>query len=682
MSLLTNVAKGLFGITFGTPGVENWLISRLFNIGQPFNVRQELEEPYANHVWVRAGLDALTTDVGDIGWELYASKADEAHIYEDPILDVLNKPNRWMTGLPQTIAYTVLFRRLFGECFWYYPGLIARRDVGKLGRAGEIVFLDPRRVVYHAEREEPWYFELPDGTETVLVSDFLTQFKYANPYNPVRGLSPLAAATCELEADFHAAKWNRNYFQNGATPSGLLIPRTGAQLRRDQRQDILSTFESKHGGGQNRVGIIPAGWEFKDFGINHRDMDFRILREASRDQLLALIGVLPFRVGIREDVNFATAREQKVIYYQGSVVPELKYLQGVFNHDFLPKLGRGDVELWPKYEAVSAIVEDQDVKSTIAQRYWSMGVPLEQINERLELGFDTNKIDSAKTGWLPMNMMPADAARELPAAREQAPALPEARSVEVKGRLPQSARALVARKAQYMTADLEARYMKTMRAHMKELAQEVLNNLDDLKEWRPTKGITEDDIDEVLFDEARANKRLASKARPMNKNAAKRGGEAIVGELGIGASFNSDDPLVLSHIAQQTRRTAGMNATVRSRLAKTLSEGVQKGETTKQLAARVVAVRKVAQSRAAVIAQTEVAAAFNAGRVEGMRQSGVEKNEWLTVHDSGVRESHAHQDGMVRRIGDAFPNGLRWPGDYLGDADEVANCRCIPLPVV
>ncbi|MEJ7872206.1 MAG: hypothetical protein WKF67_08085 [Rubrobacteraceae bacterium] len=49
---------------------------------------------------------------------------------------------------------------------------------------------------------------------------------------------------------------------------------------------------------------------------------------------------------------------------------------------------------------------------------------------------------------------------------------------------------------------------------------------------------------------------------------------------------------------------------------------------------------------------------------------------WGTQGDQRVRGSHEHIDGSVRKNGEPFPNGLRFPKDPEGDISEVANCRC------
>jgi uncharacterized protein with gpF-like domain len=50
--------------------------------------------------------------------------------------------------------------------------------------------------------------------------------------------------------------------------------------------------------------------------------------------------------------------------------------------------------------------------------------------------------------------------------------------------------------------------------------------------------------------------------------------------------------------------------------------------------------------------------------------------EWISVNDRRRRASHAVLEGQVREVNEPFSNGLMFPGDPNGSADETINCRC------
>lgn len=53
--------------------------------------------------------------------------------------------------------------------------------------------------------------------------------------------------------------------------------------------------------------------------------------------------------------------------------------------------------------------------------------------------------------------------------------------------------------------------------------------------------------------------------------------------------------------------------------------------------------------------------------------------QWDATLDSSTRESHVAVDGEVRELDEPFSNGLMFPGDPSGKAEEVILCRCALL---
>lgn len=111
-----------------------------------------------------------------------------------------------------------------------------------------------------------------------------------------------------------------------------------------------------------------------------------------------------------------------------------------------------------------------------------------------------------------------------------------------------------------------------------------------------------------------------------------------------------------------------------------LTSGILQGKSIKGLTDSFMSVMK--NNRAAAIrnARTAVTSAQNSGRQECYNRAsekGIEvQKEWMSAHDSRVRDSHQHLDGVIVKYNEPFPNGLMYPGDPSGEPKEVYNCRC------
>lgn len=93
-------------------------------------------------------------------------------------------------------------------------------------------------------------------------------------------------------------------------------------------------------------------------------------------------------------------------------------------------------------------------------------------------------------------------------------------------------------------------------------------------------------------------------------------------------------------------------------------------------------IRGNVRARAKAIAQTEIISASNQASTYAADSTGLEyRKYWSTSHLQNIRASHiqAEQDSIQRgglRKDERFANGMLYPGDPAGSADEVINCRC------
>jgi hypothetical protein len=81
-----------------------------------------------------------------------------------------------------------------------------------------------------------------------------------------------------------------------------------------------------------------------------------------------------------------------------------------------------------------------------------------------------------------------------------------------------------------------------------------------------------------------------------------------------------------------------------------------------------------------MIARTESAGALSQGSWDQAQEMGdlYRTKEWLAFSDAETRETHTACMAQGRiAIDQPFTNGLMYPLDPTGAADEVINCRCV-----
>ena len=727
MGRVTDFVRGLFGVTFGIPGAETWEYSQQFVTGRDLTggtTSGSLVEPYRQHAVLAKGIGQIAKDAASVDWiihrRLSSGRVRDSPETRHPILDVWANPNPYMNGRQLWIG-SYIAKQLFGEYFWYYPNLkVSRPSPGsaprieaildastRISNDAQIILLDPRRVVVKPAGDRIlYYLRTAEGTDEKLDETKITHSKRWNPYNPIRGLSIVESMIADLAGDYAAAEWNRRFFdENNGLPSGLLMPGAGVKLDRPQRKDYLRMWGQKHGGTKRSVGILPGGWTFQDLGATQKDMDYRALREYSREIILSALGVPPFIAGVLDKANYANAREQRDVYWNHTIAAFLSDEADIINEDFFPKVGIDNYVVRPNWEKVKALLEDLTEKTAIAKTWFKeLGLSKRVINERLDLGWDETLIPDYEIGYLPSSAIPVelleDEREASRAAIAAAPTGPPVAPAEDDEDVPDEAdeKALTPTQAHGRTfarrlrwkaivgpqRPLEQEFRSKVRAHFSALRAEVLANLSGLKGF--VLSTKEDEVPETftLFDMNNADLKISTVTKPTYKKAVGRAGSSLVAEAGLGIAFSVNDPRVTALLLTLQKKIKTINLTLEKQLRETLSAGMQNQETISQLRDRVSHTFDVSLGRSRVIARTEVGAAYNGGRFEAMKQAGIERHEWLASHDDDVRESHADEDNSPPvKIGDPFPvTGLRYPQEPGGPPEEVINCRCSIVPVL
>lgn len=124
----------------------------------------------------------------------------------------------------------------------------------------------------------------------------------------------------------------------------------------------------------------------------------------------------------------------------------------------------------------------------------------------------------------------------------------------------------------------------------------------------------------------------------------------------------------------------------RRKITSAVTQGILQGESMDDVAKRLQRVTEMNRNAAIRNARTAVTGAQNAGRQSGFERAeglGIKMlKQWMATHDSRTRHSHRDLDGEEVEVKEEFGNGLMYPGDPDGDAEEVYNCRCTMIAQV
>ena len=214
----------------------------------------------------------------------------------------------------------------------------------------------------------------------------LLQFSYYNPYDPDRGLTPLAAGRLAIEQEVNMAIWNAGFFKGGIkNPIVILLKRVFGSAK--QRKDYIDELKKLYSGFVN--GHLPllaeGGADVRPLFSSVKDLDFIQGKKLSREEICALFGVPPARVGIFEYANYANSFEQRKGFLLNTCKSKMEYVKDIMQNGLLD-IHFKDLECDWDYPRMERDVEDPVARATelnltaqAARQYFDMGKTWDEI---------------------------------------------------------------------------------------------------------------------------------------------------------------------------------------------------------------------------------------------------------------------------------------------------------------
>ena len=169
----------------------------------------------------------------------------------------------------------------------------------------------------------------------------------------------------------------------------------------------------------------------------------------------------------------------------------------------------------------------------------------------------------------------------------------------------------------------------------------------------------------VLWDRDRWNTELTGDFLKLGLATASAWAQFVAGQLDV----EFDDEQMLPWLQENARIGAEyVNATTLAEVEAALLQ-----DEPESALARVFELAMA--GRASQIATSRVTSLANFGSQDAARAGGLRQKTWR-VNSTNPRPDHAALNGVSVGIRENFPNGLRWPGDPRGTADDNANCEC------
>ncbi|PHR91978.1 MAG: hypothetical protein COA69_09440 [Robiginitomaculum sp.] len=631
----------------------------------------------------------LTKSVNPGRFKGFKMKELETNL-DHPLSLLFHRPNPFLSQ-SALFQITEMWMGLRGECIWVL--LNSAGQVGSGSAPEEIWPMSPELFEPRLEggRMIGWWFK-PDarsplggaGARIPLGLNEVVQFKYPNPKDPYRGISPLSAAANGIDLDMLIEEYNRRIVMNGAEPGGILT--FDGDMDPDEQKFALEKWNQRHEGGHNqkRTAILKGGWNYQQLALSPKDLEYAESKRWNRDGVLAILGTPKSIVGITDDLNYATQKGQDKNFWDKTLLPDVRLIEDTIDSTIMfeePDDIVGAFDL----SNIESLREGMDQQVTSALKL--MGVeahmPPRVAFELVGLT-EIPDYEGDDVSLIPgLTVIPTS--EILSGSNNVEPE--EDPSPKKLSRRSKSDKSRIWKNFIKVQSVWENRMRKSWREWATNEERLQLAAFDSA-----TKGFS---VGDILLPVEDLQERLSKLFRPHYTGALQSTLELFEAEIGGVAIFELDDPRIQLAFEQRIALLrAGPPMTFSTALSETLLKGLDLGETVQELRARVSHVTGVAKSssKALQVARTESGGFMNSARDAMQKAQGFTKFEWVAAGDEHVRNSHTffenlgpvdigfnyldHPDykGSARGI-------LEFPGDPRAGAGEVVNCRCLRIVV-
>ena len=665
-------------------------------------------------ITVRRAIQIISQCVARVSLKLLKKQGEENVEVKHPIAELLEWVNPFLAG-DDLWGITTTYFKLTGNAYWAFEKNFT-----------EIWPLRPDRVrILPNQKDFIGGYEYKNETtqkKVIYPPEEILHFKGISTLSMFYGDSNIEAGSRELAQEMAAILYNYRYFENDATPPGILT--SPLELNEDDVKRIRVIWNASHKGLKNvaKTAILDKNLTYTKTGDSMKDMAYENLRRFNREQIAMLFGVPPAIMGDLTHADYANIRHQDKLLWSYTIIPLLRQFETVLNQIMLLRF-KGTEGMFFQFDLtnIEALQDTTAEKTTNAVQLWNSQLAKRNEARKIAGLAPVNAIDDI---WKPspvaslfgqppdgMNaqgdqsmMTNGNAGKNLidedrivnrvrqlvavPVAPEGAKS--EYQPVVVNNYFNQTkeeslpdARELSWKRFDERLVRQEGLFAKTMQNFFDKQASRILDKFDELypeeKAIKDVKPNTEDFIFDVILENGKLKGSIGNRFRIIIRAAALTASQ----DLEAAIDFELNNPRVGDFLQTKDILISGINDSTKEQIRQRVINAVNEGWSPQQLRDEITNLfDDISQGRAMTIARTETAGAYNFGTKEAWRQSGVVSgNEWITARDERVRPTHQALDKEVRGLDEPFSNGLMYPGQPGGAAEEVINCRCSLLSV-
>jgi HK97 family phage portal protein len=568
----------------------------------------------------------------------------------------------------------------------------------------------------------------------------IIHIKLPNPSNPFYGLAPIVAVMKKVLLDRYTDEHHIRFYKQGARLGGAIETTKKLTKEQMQRltKTFEANFTGKR--QHHKTLVLPEGMSYKVIEQSPVDSSLIEFAKMNKEPILSAYNVPPVKIGLLDGATFANAMIQNKTYYIDTIMPLTKMLEQAINSsETILKSSRG-LRFSFDFTEIEALQQDYKLRAETAKSMVDSGLTVNEVREMvwkkgpLEGGDVTPYLKTNTSSFFGLSTEPKEIKTDANNAQNDTLALSDIIPTEATF---QSRVAQLINEALSQGIDLGLATGRAIEQAIQEgfkpagdktiVQPEVKIQAPFSKEAIANymKATTGDGVSELINDRRKLSdeffKRLANHVISKIKKKAyrksfgfaikavlptakdvekkfieeesKRIAEGLIKSSYHGyktnipnksLTFNNDEALyILKSIS--TRNVTSVVKSSLDQMKNIITSSYSEQVSVNELSSRIRDVfDDISASKGLTISRTETLTAVSVGQDLKTRNFKAQypkdaknlKRVWMTSEDEKVRPTHEDNNGVVVDVGEDFPNGLKYPRDPNGSAEEVINCRC------
>lgn len=666
-----------------------------------------------------AVVDKISGDLSYATGKLYriGQNGEKTEILSHPFLDFFKRPNPLYEFTASALwRLQSNYLLLKGEGYF----IIERYDNGY---PAELWPVPTQWVQMTPYQGFPFYTirTTEGGLMDVSVDDMFVM-KDLNPLDPYkRGLGQAEPIADEIEIDEYAAKFQKKFFFNDATPN-LIVSMPGSSD--EQQNRFLAKWRERFQGANKSHGVATIGGPpdqaatVTKLSDNMKDLDMINGRTFIRDTVMEHFGMPREIMGITQNSNRATADAAQYIYATNVLTPRLMGRQDAINLQLLSCYGN-DL-LW---EFDDIIPKDKEFEKGLALDGWNAGLLMMNESRKkmdmeavkngniYKMGFADMFIgeneDRVKLSSESANLQYTDVPDPLEADRNDIEIIPDpekssfleeekilARAFQIKARRIQTAGRSLDMLRREQSTKFEFATVKYLRDQSKQIQSALLGTKKaDGTVWDAL-NMTQEEFIQLsqtqqteltmqfvngLLDWKSETTLLESILTPLWAETYDKGADHVAATYRI---RNMQRPAMTSTARiRGGQRITRVTQTTKNNIGKIITNGLFEGRSHQELTEEIMDEMNTSAERARVIAAQECNTSLLAGNYDMAKTGGFTTKTWHVTNVSKARDTHRGLNGKTVSINEPFiterGNKLMMPCDPdCSVAEETVNCHC------